>query len=286
MTAEPDTHSSPPPGDPLSPQARAALASPALRARRFATLRTVLALVLREMSTTYGRSPGGYLWALLEPVLGIALLSVVFAAALRTPSLGSSFPFFYATGYLPFALYRDISNKTARSLRFSRQLLRYPAVRYIDAILARFLLSLLTNAAVACLLLWLIMTTLRVETILDLRPVLAAFGLAALLGLGIGTLNCYLFTRFPLWENLWAIFTMPLFLMSAVIYIYEDVPQEFATVLWFNPLAHVTGLARTGFFPTYEATYVSVPYVLAWGLIPLALGLMLLNRNYRQLLNL
>ena len=34
---------------------------PQTKPRRFATLRTVLALMLREMATTYGRSPGGYL---------------------------------------------------------------------------------------------------------------------------------------------------------------------------------------------------------------------------------
>ena len=32
------------------------------------------------MGTTYGRSPGGYLWAILEPVAGIALLSTMIGA--------------------------------------------------------------------------------------------------------------------------------------------------------------------------------------------------------------
>ena len=43
--------------------------------RRFATPRTILALMLREMSARYGRSPGGYLWALLEPLGAILILS-------------------------------------------------------------------------------------------------------------------------------------------------------------------------------------------------------------------
>ena len=47
--------------------------------------RTVVALILREMATTYGRSAGGYVWAILEPVLGVALLSVVFGMALDIP---------------------------------------------------------------------------------------------------------------------------------------------------------------------------------------------------------
>ena len=58
-----------------------------------------MALIIREMATTYGTSPGGYLWALLEPVAGIALLTFVFTLALDTPPLGQNFAFFYASGY-------------------------------------------------------------------------------------------------------------------------------------------------------------------------------------------
>ena len=38
------------------------------------SLRAVAALVLREMSTRYGRTPGGYLWAILEP-LGMIIMN-------------------------------------------------------------------------------------------------------------------------------------------------------------------------------------------------------------------
>ena len=68
--------------------------------------RAIGALVLREMATTFGRSPGGWLWAVAEPVAVIALLSFAFSLAFRSPSLGTSFPLFYATGYLPFLLFR------------------------------------------------------------------------------------------------------------------------------------------------------------------------------------
>ena len=44
---------------------------------RLSGLRVVFALIIREMSTTYGRSAGGYIWAILEPVGAIALMSLV-----------------------------------------------------------------------------------------------------------------------------------------------------------------------------------------------------------------
>jgi capsular polysaccharide transport system permease protein len=262
------------------------LPTPPLRARSFKTTRTVLALMLREMSTTYGRTPGGYFWAIMEPVAAITLMTFVFSAALRSPSLGTNFGLFYATAILPFQLYMQISGKISKSLQFSKPLLRYPGVRYFDAILARFLLNVVTQITISYLLLSAIMILYRVETILDLRVIVIAFALAAILGLGVGCLNCYLITRFPMWGTFWSIITTPMFILSCIFFVMEDIPRQFQNILWFNPVAHITGLMRSGFYPTYEASYVSIPYVLFFSLITLALGLVFLNRFHRDLLNL
>jgi len=258
---------------------------PPQKPRRFRAFRTIAALVLREMSTTYGRSAGGYIWAIIAPVAAIALLTLVFSAALRTPSLGTNFSLFYATGILPFSFYTQTSNKIASALRFSRPLLQYPGVRYIDAIIARFLLNLLTHIIVFYLLISLIIFAYDVQTILDFPTIILAFSLAGFLGLGIGCLNCYLFMRFPVWGTLWGILNTPLLIMSCIFFIFEDVPNKFQDLLWFNPLGHVIGLMRSGFYPSYDATYVSIPYLVLVTLITMALGLLLLNRFHRDLLN-
>lgn len=82
--------------------------APVRKTRAFASLRTISALVLREMATTYGRSPGGYIWAILEPVGGIALLSILFSLAFLHPALGSNFQLFYASGLVPLTVFTSI----------------------------------------------------------------------------------------------------------------------------------------------------------------------------------
>lgn len=265
----------PPPAAPLRPRP----------ARRPDPLRTVVALILREMSTRYGRTPGGYIWAVLEPLAAIVLLAFGFSLLLRSPSLGNSFLLFYATGFLPFNLYRSVSAMVAKSLAFSKPLLAYPAVSWLDALLARFLLNTLTGVLVAYLLLVGILAFTEARAVLDLGPILAAMGLAALLGLGVGTLNCYLQGVFPAWEIVWSIVTRPLFIASGVIFVYEDLPPAAQAVLWYNPLIHVLGYMRTGFYPMYTAPYVSPVYVLVCALLPLMMGLLLLRRSYRDIVN-
>ena len=48
----------------------------------------------REVQATYAHIPGGLLWAYLEPIFTVALLSFGFALVLRSPPLGQSFALF------------------------------------------------------------------------------------------------------------------------------------------------------------------------------------------------
>ncbi len=253
--------------------------------RRFATVRTVLALILREMSTRYGRTPGGYIWGVFEPLAAILVLSVGFSLVIRTPALGTSFLLFYATGYLPFDLYQSVSNTVARAINFSKPLLLYPAVTWVDALLARFLLNSLTSILISILLFSGILAVVDSRATLNLPPIVAAFGLSMLLGLGVGTLNCALSGLFPLWEVAWSIFTRPLFIASGIFYLFETLPQLAQDILWYNPLIHIIGMMRTGFYPTYAAPQVEPLYVLIVSLVLLALGQILLGRYHREILN-
>lgn len=277
MTAETD-----PPALPAAPRLRPAVGA----ARRLRTGRTVSALMLREMSTTYGRTPGGYLWAILEPVLGIALFTVILSVGLRvrTPGLGTSFPLFFATGILPFQMFNKVANKTARALMFSRPLLRYPGVTWVDAILARAILNTLTYMLVFALVIGGLLATFDTRTILDWPPILAALAMTVGLALGIGVLNCYLFAAFPLWESLWDIATTPLFLISGIIFLYDSLPRFAQEVLWWNPIIHIIGMMRRGFYPTYDAAYVSPAYVFGLSAGLLVLGMLLLFRFHKDIL--
>ncbi len=256
-----------------------------LRARRHKSARTILALMLREMSTSYGRSAGGYLWAILEPVGVIVVLSFGFSLLLRTPAVGGNFPLFYASGYLPFALYQGVSNKVSTSIRFSRPLLAYPAVTFMDAIVARLLLETLTQVMVFAVVVTGIHVIFDLRSVIDLPVLLLALTLAAGLGLGIGALNCYLINTFGVWERVWGIVTRPMFLISGVFFTFEAMPSFARDYLWFNPVLQVVGLTRDGIFVTYDASYVSVAYIVGVSMVCGVFGFLLLYRHNKTLMN-
>lgn len=222
---------------------------------------------------------------MIEPVGGIALLTLVFSFAFRTPPLGDSFPLFYATGFLPFLMYQDVAQKLTTTLRFSKPLLFYPRVTFADALIARFLLGSLMQLAVSGVIILGILATFRIGTFVDLPEIALAYAMAASLGLGVGTLNCCLTSLFPLWERVWAIANRPLFLVSTIFFLFETVPPAYRAWLWFNPLAHVIGQMRKGFYPMYAGAFVSPLYVFGMASVMLAAGLMLLRRHHSAILN-
>lgn len=246
--------------------------------------RVVMALILREMSSRYGRSPGGYLWAVLEPLGMIALMSIGFSLLLRSPPLGTSFILFFTTGFVPFSFYQSLSNNLGRALIFSKALLTYPAVTWVDALIARLLLNSLTGILVSYLIIGIVVAAQTDPVSVDIGPALVSMMLALLIALSVGTLNCALFGLSPLWVQVWSIVSRPLFLASGVIFLYDHMPQMAQSILWYNPLMHVTGLMRRAFYPTYAAEYVSVPFVIFSSLTILFIGVVLLGRYHRDIL--
>lgn len=255
------------------------------RPRRFRTGRTVTALVLREMSTTYGRTSLGYLWALLEPSAGVLLLTVVFSVIATTPPIGTSFAMFYASGILPFMMYLDISNKVASSLRFSQALLFYPGVTFLDAILARLVLNGLAETLVFFIVIGGVIWGSGLETALDYPAILLGLAMTMAMALGMGTINCFLLSMFPTWERTWAILNRPLFIVSCVLFPYALVPQPYQGYLWFNPIVHLIGQVRAGIYPAYDASYVSPMFIFGLSGALFALGLVLLRRYQSYIIN-
>ncbi|MBE2274701.1 MAG: ABC transporter permease [Rhodobacteraceae bacterium] len=256
-----------------------------MRYRPFSGTRVVIALMLREMATTYGRSPGGYVWTIVEPVAGIGLMTVVFSFIVHAPVLGSSFSLFYATGFLPFVAYLTITNRVGGAIRYSRPLLAYPSVTFIDTILSRLFLVLLTELLVMILVLGGIHILFSVDAAPNFGKLVNAFGMLTILGLGFGLINCYLFGVYPVWEQFWSILNRPLFLVSGLFFLIEGLPEQMRNALLWNPIAHIIIEFRAGIYPTYEGYYASPIYVYSIGLVCTAFGLLLLYRDHRYLVN-
>ena len=55
------------------------------------SVRTQIALLLREVEVGQNSGTGSLTWAVIEPIIGICLLSVIFMIAFPAPPLGGQF---------------------------------------------------------------------------------------------------------------------------------------------------------------------------------------------------
>ncbi|MDO5642261.1 MAG: ABC transporter permease [Paracoccus sp. (in: a-proteobacteria)] len=252
---------------------------------RFATLRTVVALSLRELTTSNGDTAGGYLWSVLTPVIGIIGLAYIFSAGFRTPPLGENFAIFYATGLLPFFMFRNTCARVEHSIRASRNLLNFPRVTIFDVLVAKFLMAVMTQAAISAIVFVVILRVYDTNTTFHILQILQAFGVAALLGFGIGVMNCAIKTKFPLWEMVWSFVSRPLVLLSGVIILVESLPRPYGEWLLWNPLVHITGRMREAFYIDYVGSYTDLGYPLLLALGSSFIGLAGMKIFARELLD-
>lgn len=226
-------------------------------------LRVIHALMLREMITRYGTSKLGYVWALLEPVAIIAVLTVLFSQVSHTPALGTSFPLFFASGYVAFHWFHDISTVVARSAHVNRPLFLFPMVTPLDTVVARFVLQVLTAMAVGVIVMGGVLYLAPDRVVLSPSSILGAFGMASALGLSVGLFNVWAMALSRSWEIGWSLVSRPLLFISCVFYSFWSVPAALRELLWWNPLVHIVALFRAGFYPAQDSSHVEPPYVLA-----------------------
>lgn len=226
--------------------------------------------------TRYGRSAGGYIWALIEPIAFIVIFSAIFSSIANDPPLGENFPLFFATGVISFSFYREVQDVVSGSFAFNRQLFTYPQVTVFYAVLARFLLQFATLMATTAIIFSGIIYAFDIRIAVDIGLIALGLLSAVLFGFAVGLVNCIAFVVSPTWQRTFNVLNRPLFLISGVFFIPENLPPEIQDLVLINPIAHMISLFRSGFYPTYEPDYISYLYIFGGSLVITAIGLALL----------
>ncbi|MBP2233692.1 capsular polysaccharide transport system permease protein [Sinorhizobium kostiense] len=248
-------------------------------------IRVVGALLVREMATRFGSKPGGYVWALLDPAAHILLLTLIFRAIARAPALGTSFALFFATGYIAFQFYQAMASYLNSAVRANKALLSYPNVAPIDTVVARFVLQLCTTTLVACIVLGTIIASIRTDTNMHWPFILEAVAMACLLGLGVAMINCVLFLKYPLYEQVFGIVNRPLFLISGVFFLPDSIPGPYRDLVLLNPLVHIIMGFRRGFYPEYRAVGLDMNYLYGIAFLTLFAGMLVFTISKKALRN-
>lgn len=219
----------------------------------------LLALVERERRTRFSGGAFAGLWAYITPIGWIALIMLAFEFLGRTVPIAVPMPYFVASGILPYLMFRQIISSLMRTVVANRNLVYLPDVSRRDILYAAAVGELFNLFVTTALIFGGILVFYEIELPADVLRVIIGLGLAWLLGVGFGRVAALL----GLWSDT-AYRTIPMvlrpmFWISAIFFIPQELPAPVIEMLWFNPLAHAIETVREGLFLDYRSP-VSDPW--------------------------
>ncbi|MBA1445487.1 MAG: ABC transporter permease [Chromatiales bacterium] len=242
----------------------------------------VFALFVRELKTRFGKYRLGYVWALLEPMAHVIVLSAIWSAMGRTEFAGIPVPMFLVTGIVPFLFFRKTAGQCMSAIESNRGLFNYRQVRPVDPVLARIILEAFIYFTSYLLLLFIAGWFFGYEIgIHDLLGLIVINALLLLITFGVGlTLSVY-GTLYPeIMKLVPMLIFRPLFFMSGILFPLSIIPIEYHHWLLWNPLLHVVEFNHLFYFRNFESGDVSHLYVILFALASTTFGLFSYRANW------
>ncbi len=237
-------------------------------------MRVLHALLLRELKTRFGIYRLGMVWAFVEPLTHVIVLSVIFGIRSRTAPGGVEFPIFLATGIIPFVLFRATVTRAMSTIEANRALYTYAQVKPFDTLLARFILEVIIYTVVFLVFMvgagWAGFDV----AVQDPLVVFVVFLGLGLFGLGFGALACVLNDALPDVAQIVPILLRPLYFISGIFFSVEVIPVEYRGWLLWNPVLHALEIIRGHYFRAIETHYGDPLYLAVWTFGFLSFGLL------------
>ena len=238
--------------------------------------RVIYALIMREARTRYGSSNFGYAWAIVDPLVTLAVFVGIFSALGRASPIPGPISVFFVTGIVPLFFWRGAVGQAANSVSASLGLLTYPQVMPSDVVIARLLLEGATTVVVFFLFI------VGLNLLVGVSPSWFLADpprlLAATLGIFHFTIGTYFLSSslarvLPIWTNIWSYLSRPIWILSGIFFTLEQLPTGLRVYMAYNPVAHIVEWFRSAAIPTFDSDAYSILYPMAFATVCLIVGL-------------
>lgn len=246
----------------------------------------IFALFVRELKTRFGRWRLGYVWAVLEPLLGIIVLALVVTYLRgREPWFGIPVPVFVGIGFMFYQFFQKLSTATVGAISANMPLFGYRQVKPFDALVTRTLLESLIFIVSTLILMWIGAWFFGYNVIPHdpLRAITVVI-LVIANGFGLGLIFAVFGALKPEAAKLVPLLNRPLLFLSCVMFPLASVPQHLQVYLLWNPLAHAIEQFRFAMYPFYPTEGTSLLFLLQCAVVFQVFGLVLYTAKRQQLI--
>lgn len=236
----------------------------------------IFALLMRELKTRFGTHWTGVVWLLGTPIAQVGVL-VGFNAFLRGRLHEGLYPYavFLMVALMPFRLCTGLWSQLMGAAKANQGLFNYRQVVPMDAFISRAILELVLNIVIFAISMLILARLGLPYTLPDrLLYLMVVWAVYFFFGVGMGLLLAGLSGPMPRIGTLVNLISMPLYMLSGVVFVFHAPTPDINAVLLLNPLMHLVECGREAYLAGYHPSQgINLAYPAMWALTLCFLGM-------------
>ena len=238
-------------------------------------------LTTREIKRKYARSYLGVIWSVLNPLLSMALISLIFSQLFRRSI--DNFPIYYLTGYILWQAFYESTSSAMTSLVDNKALLIKLKLPLDVFILARAYASLvnLGFSSVAYIIMLIVFKVSFKWTMLLFPFIVLCL---MLLSLGLCYLLAYAYVFFGDLRHLYGVALTLLMYLSAIFYPAEQLKGPAYVIIQLNPIYRYIHCLRKAVMYGALPTWGELLQMVLWGVCMFAVGSLVFKKGKNKIM--
>lgn len=238
-------------------------------------VRVIGALMVRELTTRFGRENLGFLWIMAEPLLFAVLVGVLWRAMKGPTDFGLNIIAFVVTGYIPLVMFRTAMSRGVKSFTVNGGLMYHRQIKVLDLLIVRFAIELIGH----------MMAYLFIGTVLgvfhifpspyDIGFVVLGGFYYALFTFSVMLVVACLSEVSEVIEKFLPVTTYLMIPFSGAFYLVSALSPQAANAVLYSPAVHGMEMMRYGVFGPSIDPQFDFWYPLEFCIICMTLGLLL-----------
>lgn len=238
-------------------------------------IRVSHALMIRELTTRFGRENIGFLWIMVEPLLFAGLVALLWRLTKGAEEHGISVIAFVVTGYIPITLFRHGIGRSVAVFTVNGSLLYHRQVKILDFIIVRFFIEVL-GGMMAYLFIATILIVAGVFPIPDnIGMLIAGWFLYALFSFAVCLVIAPLSEMSEVLEKFVPVTTYIMIPFSGLFYMASWMTPQLREYILLSPFVNCMEIMRKGIWGDKVTAYYDVWNPIGCSLVLCAIGLSL-----------
>lgn len=245
--------------------------------------RVIGALMIRELTTRFGRENIGFLWVMVEPLLFALLVGLIWRLIKGPEEHGVAIVAFVASGYIPLTMFRNSVSRAVGIFTANSSLMYHRQIKILDFIFVRFLIELIGATMAYVFIAALLMAVGLFPVPADLGFLLGGWAIYALFTFSLCLILAPLSETSDVLEKLVPVTTYIMIPFSGTFNMVSWLPPSVRTVMGYSPPVNAMEMMRYGIFGDGVTPYYDIPYPVGVSMACMVIGLVLCRRIRRRI---